>query len=184
MRPNKFPEFLKVIRAFEETNKAEFKIYMLTCRLIGQSYIGCSRKLYHSLMALNVHSYDQSQTTVLNRTILQYGLSSFDLTILDADVDEKYARKTLLPSYISLHNTFRNGLNETHGGRGPVGYTMPSQAKKLLRLNALRQKYTPPVSTGTKWINNGVINKRLLKDQELPAGFALGRVLPLQRKAA
>src|ERR1700733_2956038 len=100
----KFPQFLKVIEAFEAINPAKHKVYMLTCRVTGESYIGASFRVYSTITDVRVAALSGKGKSVISKKIAEHGLESFDLKILDADDDREFVLYTLLPSYISLHN--------------------------------------------------------------------------------
>lgn len=56
-----------------------------------------------------------------------------------------------------------------------------SEEKRKIVSAANKNKWTSEtakVCAGTKWINNGIINKRIPKDNALPDGFKVGRFKP------
>lgn len=43
-------------------------------------------------------------------------------------------------------------------------------------MSSKARKKLSKIKTGSKWINNGKIEKMILKDEKLPNGFYLGRL--------
>src|ERR1700722_13860471 len=145
----KFPEFLEVIRTFEQSNSGAFKIFMLKNRLTGQSYISWSSNVYQQLIFINYKAVQRLKNNLIHRMIREYGMASFDLSILDADDDKEYVLYTLCPSYIDLYNTIKTGLNEMRGLNGSFQHTV--QSKRLISLKALRRGLSPMI--GSRWYN-------------------------------
>lgn len=57
--------------------------------------------------------------------------------------------------------------------RQQANLTEEQKIRRVARARAL--------GTGTKWINNGIVNKRLKNDQELPSGWVYGKIPALKK---
>ena len=125
-------------------------IYVSICRPTGQMYVGGTHLPLWSRWA--AHGNDNPNTKI-GAAISQYGLSSFELRILeesvsfaDADERERY--------WVAELDTFNNGLNSTSGGvRGTRmskehGEKSRRAMKKLHREGWFKQRSSSSKSIG------------------------------------
>ena len=56
-----------------------------------------------------------------------------------------------------------------------MGRTLSEEHKAHIKAARTDKHSVPPLMTGTIWINNGIINKRVPRDAQIPENFTLGR---------
>ena len=98
-------------------------IYLVTNLANGSLYIGCTvgdieRRWRNGHVRTAIK---QNGSSHLNRAIRKYGPESFVVEVIDAarTKAEMYAKER---RYITLMDTFRDGMNMTEGGDGSVGW--------------------------------------------------------------
>lgn len=116
----------------------------------------------------------------INKAIREFGKDDFQVEVVDEDEDFEHARNTLLPSYISADGTYVNGLNVTTGGVGTprLKFNMNQRSKccKAARKRVLLgQAFGDWDASETKWVTNGVYNRRIHVNARIPKGFHLGK---------
>jgi group I intron endonuclease len=165
--------FYSSIHNLSKLHAGKFVIYMMTCKSTGLAYVGCTSDLYMRVLSHYSHAKTFFKNNLIAKAIREYGIEDFDVVVLDSDSDELHAREVLEPSYISLHNTFKNGLNETAGKPGKTGYRMSEQTKKQIRLTKIQNGYT---THNSRWFNDGTEETRVLKHKHSPNGWVRGRL--------
>lgn len=107
------------------------KIYKITNKVNGKSYIGCT--IYSLEKRFQEHVYRCFKTdinTKLYNSIRKYGIENFSIELLEeCDVKEIYKKEN---DHIIKYDTFKNGLNSTLGGEGCLGYTHSKEIRKKI----------------------------------------------------
>lgn len=75
----------------------------------------------------------------------------------------------------SLKNKYKNGLKS-----GFYGHSHTDETKQKMSKTAKERLKDPRNNSqyGTQWITNGIDNKKILKNSDIPDGWRLGRVMP------
>jgi hypothetical protein len=70
------------------------------------------------------------------------------------------------------------------GKKNGLGHTQPDHVRKATsertKIKNIGNKYAVGFknSLGNRWVNNGFISKRIRKNESIPEGFILGRIMP------
>jgi hypothetical protein len=171
----------------KKNNKRKLAVIIqLTSMNTGQSYIGCTSQRIEHWMANLVNDARRrvNRQSRVQKAIRKEGIEAFKREILDSDRDYRFARDQLLPMYIDLENTYKEGLNTCKGGFGIPGYkATDAQKAGLSRRQIIRFANGDICSNrGLHWVTNGFTNK-MVSAKELVKGLAKGWKLGWTRRA-
>lgn len=122
-------------------------IYCITNHITNQCYIGKTELSVEKRFQRHKSNASRGDDTYLYRSMRKYGIDNFSISII-----EETSKHLLSEKEIYYIKQISPELNMTTGGDG--GST-----------------------THTKmWINNGIINKYILKENNIPEGFVKGRL--------
>lgn len=160
---------------YKLTNKFDRKIY------VGQSYDVEKRYAQHC-RSKNANK----STCVMTSIIKKYGIDSFDFDVLIRCPKENldYWETFYIRYYCSNNPKF--GYNKTSGGKS--GFSVGQETKNKLSAShkgiitwnkGKKLHYKPFNSQGSKWMNNGEIEKMVMPDAiniHIEQGFIFGRL--------
>lgn len=107
------------------------KIYKITNIINGKVYIGCTisslKKRYHEHL---YRCFKTDYKSKLYNSIKKYGEENFIIELItECDVDKIYETEKF---YITQYNSFENGMNNTFGGEGCLGYIHSPDIRKKI----------------------------------------------------
>lgn len=122
-------------------------IYCITNLITNQRYIGKTELTIEKRFKKHKSNAIKGHDTYLYRSMRKYGIDNFSIDIVETTTKEFLSFKE------SYHiNLLKPELNMTAGGDG--GSTTHNRM----------------------WINNGIENKYILKGDNIPEGFVIGRI--------
>jgi len=142
-----------------------YTIYSITHKQSGRSYVGCTSMSLKARWNCHQSASRAGSQCLLHQAIRQFGKSAFTIKELDKTDDEDFAFNVLEPCHISAQNSFIYGFNRTRGGRGGLSGFKHSAASRKSQGEKL---------ANTKWMTDGVEEKRAKKGQRLKKGWRWG----------
>lgn len=111
------------------------KIYKVTNRITGKSYIGLtSNELYERKKSHFHYSFVEPDNSYFHKAIRKYGKESFEWEILEDNISDIALLKEREIFNILKHDTYiPNGYNSTKGGDGRLGFKATEETKLKLR---------------------------------------------------
>lgn len=107
------------------------RIYKITNKITNQIYIGCT--IYSLEKRFNEHlyrCYNSDHKSKLYNSIKKYGNENFMIDLIEeCDLTIIYETEK---KYIQKFDTYHNGLNNTLGGEGCLGYRHSSDIRKKI----------------------------------------------------
>jgi group I intron endonuclease len=110
---------------------------MYTSITSGKSYIGKTSRSISKRFSQHKTSSKAGSTTHFHKALRKYTDSDFTLTILRDNITDLKILSLLEVFYISKHNTYKCGYNQTKGGDRAKGFTPTPES-----VNKMRQKIT------------------------------------------
>ena len=134
----------------------QYSVYMLTCRVTGESYIGitCQRP---ELRWRGGKAYGGK----IGQAIQKYGWDNFDTKILENAINPSDAANRER-FYIALYDTYLHGLNSSEGGEvfSEVDIRQRAFRQKGRKLNADTKKKISTANKGRVFSESHIANLR------------------------
>ena len=119
-------------------------IYKITNNINNHCYIGqsiCIEKRWKAHRIASTNPNDEQYNAPLYQAFRKYGIENFTWEVLEETTDDLLDEKEIY--YINLYNSFKEGYNQTPGGRsGGGGRTLSSHEVEEIQAKLLTQKYT------------------------------------------
>lgn len=134
-------------------------IYRIHNLINNKDYIGQSNNIYHRWEQHKAR-YD---SCAIHRALAKYGIENFSFTILEECNEDKLDEKEIY--WINYYNSYKNGYNETTGGKNPLQTNCSREIEKY-NLNGNYIKNYPSMSAAARDLQcdvsliNSVIQKR------------------------
>jgi len=123
-----------------------YVVYRMLCIETGESYIGCS-KSFESRMRQHKSAAKQGKPNKIYKAIREYGFNNFIVSIL-YESDNKGLAEAREAEFIGVYDSFNNGLNSTHHGKGGSSGRAPWN-KGVPRTQAQKEHHSKMI-TGRK----------------------------------
>jgi hypothetical protein len=148
-----------------------YYLYQITNLLDGKIYIGVHK-------TNNLGDGYLGSGTLLLRAYNKYGVENFEKQILEFfdNADDMLMRESVVVNldFINRDDTYNI---KTGGLQGILDQHTLNKIKETFKLKKISHGETN-TQFGTMWITNGVDNKKIKKDDEIPFGWKKGRVMP------
>lgn len=120
-----------------------YAIYKVTNIITGKVYIGFT---YRWNKRKQEHKRDsKNKNTKLYKSIRKHGWNNFTWQIIYQSLDFEHCKNFMETYFITEHDSFKNGYNETMGGEGTIGFTYVASKsqKEKIRQSKLGVKRKP-----------------------------------------
>lgn len=134
----------------------KFIIYKSTNILNDKVYIGFTSKTLKE--RIRTHKYRCSSGVSVNfyNSVRKYGWDNFVFEELYTTLDGNYCLNTMESHFIKEYDSYKNGLNDTKGGNGLIGYWNVENKKK-------QSDFIKSLWTEERRRKNGLLAKKRMK---------------------
>lgn len=108
----------------------QYIVYIITCRITGQQYVGCTQCPLHERWRQHQYNCEQGKDWPLYKAMRQFGYENFDKIIVYQNNNRGLAFDKEHRLVLSLNPAY----NQTQGGLGSKGFRHTETAKEKLRV--------------------------------------------------